>query len=118
VLLAVFAVMAIAVAAVGLYGVIACSVAQRTSESGVRMALGADARRIRTMVLREGVVVALVGGLVGVAAAYPDILQLSLKRRDSLLILCVLSTTHVRQKVVPCCHRQCLTLLLRLRQFL
>lgn len=69
-LLAALASMAIAIATVGLYGVIAYSVSQRTGEIGVRMALGADSRRIRMMVLREGLVVALLGGLVGLAGAY------------------------------------------------
>jgi putative ABC transport system permease protein len=69
-LLAVFASMAIAIATVGLYGVVAYSVSQRTGEIGIRMALGADGRRIRIMVLREGLVVALFGGLVGLAGAY------------------------------------------------
>jgi putative ABC transport system permease protein len=69
-LLCVFAGMAIAIAAVGLYGVIASSVSQRTREIGVRMALGADRRRIRMMVLREGARLAVLGGAVGAVAAY------------------------------------------------
>ena len=69
-LLAVFAGLAIVIAAVGLYGVIAFSVSQRMGEIGVRLAVGADARRIRFMVLREGMVLALLGGSAGLMIAY------------------------------------------------
>jgi predicted permease len=64
-----FAVLATLLAAVGLYGVLAYTVAQRTREIGVRMALGADARRVRRMVLRQVGVMTIIGGIVGVAAA-------------------------------------------------
>jgi putative ABC transport system permease protein len=69
-LLGAFALMAIAIAGVGLYGVIAYSLSRRTAEIGVRMALGADSRRIRIMVLREGLALALVGSVLGLIAAY------------------------------------------------
>jgi predicted permease len=64
-----FALLATLLAGVGLYGVLAYTVAQRTREFGLRMALGADGGRVRGMVLRQVGVMALVGGLVGLAVA-------------------------------------------------
>jgi predicted permease len=66
---AAFAVLATLLAAVGLYGVLAYSVAQRTREIGVRMALGADGGRVRAMVLRQVGIMAVIGGAVGIAGA-------------------------------------------------
>lgn len=65
-----FAILATLLAAVGLYGVLAYTIAQRTKEFGVRMALGADAGRVRGMVLGQVGRMTLVGAIIGVAAAY------------------------------------------------
>jgi hypothetical protein len=71
-LLAVFAAAAVALAAIGLFGVLATMVRRRTREFGVRLALGATASDVSRMVLRRGVVLAAVGvalGLLGALAA-------------------------------------------------
>ena len=64
-----FAVLATLLAAVGLYGVLAYSVAQRTREIGVRMALGANGGRVRVMVLMQVGRMALIGSVIGIAGA-------------------------------------------------
>jgi len=60
----------LALAAVGLYGVISRSVTQRTNEIGIRMALGASSRNIIALVLREGMTLAVTGVLLGIAISY------------------------------------------------
>ena len=69
VLSAAFACLATLLAAVGLYGVLAYTVSQRTREIGLRMALGAAPSRVRTMVLRQVGTMVAVGGVIGLAAA-------------------------------------------------
>jgi predicted permease len=68
-LAAAFALLATLLAAIGLYGVLAYTVAQRTREIGLRMALGADAADVRRMLLLQVGWMTLVGGVMGVAAA-------------------------------------------------
>ncbi|HTI38492.1 MAG TPA: ABC transporter permease [Vicinamibacterales bacterium] len=67
---AIFAAIALVMATVGLYAVMAYSVVQRTTEIGVRMALGADGRRVSWMILRRGLVQLALGLAFGLAGAF------------------------------------------------
>jgi len=69
-LLAIFGLLALMLAAVGLYGLMAYSVSQRTREIGIRMALGARHGQVRTMVVRQGLLLALGGVVAGLVAAF------------------------------------------------
>jgi predicted permease len=64
-----FGVLALALACVGIYGIMAYSVANRRNEIGIRLALGAQPRQVRAMILRESTWLALAGVAVGMAAA-------------------------------------------------
>ncbi len=68
-LLSIFAIAAVVLAAVGLYGIMASSVNQQQRELGIRMALGATSSDVRNMVLRQALVVAGIGTLAGLAGA-------------------------------------------------
>ena len=69
-LLGAFATVAILLAAVGIYGVIAYNVTQRTKEIGIRMALGAQQRQMLTMILRQSLAMATIGIGIGVFCAF------------------------------------------------
>jgi putative ABC transport system permease protein len=68
-LMAAFALLALALAAVGIYGVISYGVTQRTREIGIRLALGSDARGVRDLVLRQGMRPAYLGAALGLVSA-------------------------------------------------
>ena len=69
-LLTLFGLIAQQLAAIGLYGIMAYVVSQRTHEIGIRMALGADRRKVLMMVVRQGMILTVIGIAIGLVAAY------------------------------------------------
>jgi len=69
-LMTVFGAAALLLAAIGIYGLMAYSVAQRTQEIGIRLALGADLGQVRRMVVFQGLRLAIVGVVIGLATAF------------------------------------------------
>ncbi len=69
-LLSIFGASALVLASIGIYGLMAYSVQQRTQEMGIRMALGADRSRIRNLVVWQGMQLTIAGVIVGAAAAF------------------------------------------------
>jgi putative ABC transport system permease protein len=69
-LLSIFAAVALVLTVVGLYGVMSYSVAQRTNEIGIRLALGAQARDVLLMIVKQGGTLIFVGLVIGLAGAY------------------------------------------------
>ncbi len=66
-----FAVLALILAAIGVYGLISYSVGQRRQEIGIRMALGADGSDVRRLILRGGLKTTVIGSTLGLAMALP-----------------------------------------------
>jgi putative ABC transport system permease protein len=95
VLLGSFGVLAVVLAAIGLYGVLAHTVAQRSREIGIRMALGARTQDVLVLVLRQGMTLVLIGIAVGLAGAF------ALARLLSGLLFGVTPTDPVTFTVVP-----------------
>jgi ABC-type antimicrobial peptide transport system permease subunit len=65
-----FGILALILASIGIYGIMAYTVSQRTNEIGIRMALGARAGQVLSMVLRETSLLAFIGVVAGIAAAF------------------------------------------------
>ena len=89
-----FATSALLLTAVGLYGVVAYATAQRTREIGIRIALGAQGRNVLALVIRQGMLPALIGLAIGLAGALALTRLLAnqlydVKTTDPLTFLCV-----------------------------
>jgi predicted permease len=69
-ILVIFASLALLLAALGIYGVMSYLVAQRTNEIGIRMALGANRKDVMNLILKHGVMLAMVGVLIGIVASF------------------------------------------------
>ncbi len=67
-----FALLALIVACVGIYGLLSYQVTRRTQEIGIRLALGAQREDVLRLVIRQGAVLAMLGTLIGAAAALAD----------------------------------------------
>jgi predicted permease len=93
-LMTVFGIAALLLAAIGIYGLMAYSVEERTQEIGIRLALGAETSQVRTMIVRQGMGLALAGVLGGTGAAWGlarliESLLFGVKARDPLVFLAV-----------------------------
>ena len=108
-LLGVFAAVALLIAAIGVYGVLAYSVNQRTREIGLRMALGAQPSGVLWWIASQGMIVAIAGITLGLAAAYAmsrvlSTLLFDIQPRDSLTftaVAAILSAVALTACIVP-----------------
>jgi putative ABC transport system permease protein len=109
ILLSVFGVGALALAAVGVYGVISCGVAQRTHEIGIRLALGAGRRDVLKLILTQGLKLVLLGVVIGLGAAFAlarwmETLLFGVRPTDPLTfagIAAVLSLVSLAASLIP-----------------
>ena len=69
-LMSIFGAAALLLAAIGIYGLMAYSVEQRTQEIGIRLALGAHASQVKNMVVRQGMLLTLIGVAIGLGLAF------------------------------------------------
>jgi putative ABC transport system permease protein len=93
-LMTIFGIAALLLAAIGIYGLMAYMVEQRTREIGIRLALGAQSSEVRNMVARQGMSLALAGIVIGIAGAWAlarllDRFLFGVKARDPLVFVTV-----------------------------
>jgi predicted permease len=94
-LLGIFALLALLLASIGLYGVMAYTVTQRTRELGIRLALGARQQDVRNMVVRQGVMLAVGGVVIGLGIA------IALARLVTNLLFGISATDPVTFAIIP-----------------
>jgi putative ABC transport system permease protein len=94
-LLGIFAALALLLASIGLYGVMTYAVNQRRRELGIRLALGARQEDVRNMVVRQGLLIAMIGVTVGLAVSF------GLARLIANLLFGVAATDPVTFAVIP-----------------